>query len=83
MTDKYPLENVLTLTKSLITLYLNAVVESSNKLVRKLMEEGLTEMLKIQDELYKQMQKDNYYNVANVSAATVDKTLMSLTKDAS
>lgn len=39
--DKYTLENVLTLTKSLVTLYVNGAVESSNKKVRALMEDGL------------------------------------------
>lgn len=48
MSEKEELTNYLTLTKSLVMLYTNAVVESSNKNVRKLMLDGLDYSLEMQ-----------------------------------
>ena len=41
MNDKYIMENILTLTKSVITLALNGAVESSNEKVLKLFKTSL------------------------------------------
>ena len=79
--DKYTLENVLTLTKSLITLYENGAVESSNKKVRNLMEEGLKESLKMQDNLYHNMKNDGFYSVSNVKETEINKLLTKLKGD--
>ncbi|MCX4364754.1 MAG: spore coat protein [Bacilli bacterium] len=79
--DKYTLENVLTLTKSLITLYENGTVESSNKKVRSLMENGLSDTLNMQDTLYQTMKDDGYYNVQNVKETEVLKLYDKLNED--
>ncbi len=76
--DKYGLENVLTLTKSLITLYETGAVESSNKKVRDLMEQGLKECLDMQDTLYQSMKDDGMYTVENVAESVVKKTYTKL-----
>lgn len=83
MTDKYTLENILTLTKSLTMLYVNGVIESSDKKNRDFMEEGLKENLKLQDELYQSMSDDGYYSVTKLSTTEINKTLTKITNDAS
>lgn len=83
MTDKYTLENILTLTKSLTMLYVNGTIESSDKKIRDFMEEGLKENLKLQDELYQSMSDDGYYSVTKLSTTEINKTLTKITNDAS
>lgn len=79
--DKYTLENVLTLTKSLITLYTNGTVEASNKEVRCLMEDGLSDVLNMQDAIYQTMKADGFYTVNNVKQTEIDKMLKKLNED--
>ncbi len=79
--DKYTLENVLTLTKSLITLYTDGTVESSNKKVRSLMEDGLSDVLNMQDALYQTMKADGFYNVPDVKQTEIEKLINKLKED--
>ena len=79
--DKYTLENVLTLTKSLITLYENGAVESSNKKVRNLMEDGLSNSLNMQDTLYQTMKDDGFYTVSDVKTSEIEKLYTKLKED--
>lgn len=79
--DKYTLENVLTLTKSLITLYADGTVESSNKKVRNLMEDGLSDTLNMQDVLYQTMKDDGFYNTSDVKPSEVEKLYTKLKED--
>lgn len=81
MENKTILENILTLTKSLITLYENATVESSNEDVRNVFNNGLTKSLEMQDEIYQNMKSDGMYDVENVSGSVVKKAYKKLTKD--
>lgn len=81
--DKCKLENILTLTKSLSTLYLNGVLESSNESVRNIFEAGLTTTLKLQDKLYQAMNDSGYYNIANITESAINKTLTKLKKGTS
>lgn len=81
MNNKVILENILTLTKSLNTLYLNGTIEASNKEVRKLMEKGLQESLSMQEEIYQMMVNDGYYQVCNVNPTEIEKLYTKLTKD--
>lgn len=78
--NKVILENILTLTKSLVTLYLDATVESSNESVRNIFNNGLTQSLEMQDEIYQNMKNDGMYNVENVSSSCVKKVYKKLTK---
>lgn len=73
MNSKEYLENALTLTKSLTTLYLNGAIESSNKDIHKLMNDGLTNTLAMQHNLYTQMENDGYYEVCTVNQIEIDK----------
>lgn len=81
MSNKVILENILTLTKSLGTLYLNGTIEASNKDTRKLMEKGLQETLCMQEEIYQMMVDDGYYQVCNVKPTEIEKLYSKLTKD--
>lgn len=81
MENKIILENVLTLTKSLTTLYLYATIESSNESVRNVYNNGLIEALSMQDEIYQNMKDDGIYSVENINASAIKKVLKKLTKD--
>ena len=71
--NKYVMEDLLTLTKSLVTLYLNGTIESSNKDVRKFMESGLDETLKLQEMIYNAMVEDGFYTISNVKDSEITK----------
>ena len=78
--DKYYYENILTLTKSLCTLYISGTVESANEQVRKVMGTGLDEMLELQDELYQSMKDDGFYTVDNLKESDICKVYNKLKK---
>ena len=77
--DKYILENVLSLTKSLAKLYNDGFIESSNKKVTNLMCDGLNETLESQQTLYTAMSSAGLYKVKNIKASEISKTLTKLT----
>lgn len=79
--EKCLYENILTLTKSLTTLYLNGTIESSNEDVRKVFDNGLAENLKLQDELYQAMKEDEFYTVQNEKESDVKKVFDKLNKE--
>ncbi|MBO5475625.1 MAG: spore coat protein [Bacilli bacterium] len=81
MSEKEELTNYLTLTKSLVMLYTNAVVESSNKNVRKAMLDGLDYNLEMQEEIYQDMVNIGYYKVEDVNKTEVDKLCKKLNQD--
>lgn len=83
MNDKCLLENILTLTKSLATLYINAAIESSNTKVNEVMENGLARSLELQQSLYQMMSEDGYYQITNVNASAIKKVLNKINKDES
>lgn len=66
-------ENILTLQKSLCTLYINGTIESSNEVVRKVFSNGLDESLMLQDELYQSMKEDGFYTVENLNKTDIKK----------
>lgn len=80
MNNKCQLENALTLTKSIAMLYVNATIESSNKKVNEVMDNGLKASLKMQQELYQMMKEDNYYQTSNVSSTAINKILTKISK---
>ena len=71
--EKFLYENILSLQKSLCTLYLNGAIESSNDDVRKVMETGLALSLDLQDEIYQIMKDDGFYNVENLKESEIKK----------
>ncbi len=79
--DKEILEMLLSLSKSLIKLYCDASIESSNKKVSSVMSDGLNKTLGLQQELYGQMNEDGFYQVQNVNQSEITKTLNKLTQD--
>ena len=76
--EKHLYENLLTLTKSLCTLYITGTIESSNEHVRKVMGTGLDEMLELQDELYQSMKADGFYSVENLKESDICKVYKKL-----
>lgn len=74
-------ETILTLTKSLNTLLLTGVIESSNSGVRNALEFCLKESLKDQYNLFEQMKSDSYYNISNVKNSDILKLITKLKKD--
>lgn len=81
MENKTILENMLTLTKSLVTLYKDATLESANESVRNVFNNGLVSVLEMQDELYQNMKDDGIYTVENLSSSALKKAHKKLTKD--
>lgn len=81
MNSKIIYENILTLTKSLVMLYVNGAIESSNEDVKKVMEKGLQDSMKFQDEIYQAMKEDGYYQVTNVKETEIKKLYDKLTQD--
>jgi len=79
--NKTKLENILTLTKSLCMLYINGEIESVNKDARKLMENGLKESLKLQEEIFIYMMNNNMYNISNVKESVVSTTYNKILKE--
>lgn len=77
--DKYILENVLSLTKSLAKLYNDAYIESANKKVTNLMNSGLNSVLNLQQDLYQEMSDNGLYQTNNVKSSEISKILNKLT----
>ncbi len=76
--DKYILENILSLTKSLAKLYNDGYIESANKKVTTVMDNGLGSTLNLQQELYKSMSDNGLYQVQNIKASEISKMLNKL-----
>ena len=73
--EKMLYENILTLQKSLCTLYITALIESSNKDIRKEFEKGLEESLTMQDEIYQSMTEEGFYMVENLNKTDIKEVL--------
>ena len=74
MNSKYLMENYLLVLKSTIEVYIHGTLESSNKDIRKLLKSGLTDTLDSQDNCYKEMVKNGWYQVNNVESKEIKKT---------
>ena len=72
--EKYFYENVLTLTKSLATLYLTGATECANESVRKVLINGLDEILILQDDIYQTMSEDGFYTVEKLNKQELEIT---------
>lgn len=81
MNDKYIMENILTLTKSVITLALNGAVESSNEKVLKLFKTSLNNLLEMQENIYKELTNQNIYKIPNVKKTDIAKIITKLKSD--
>lgn len=81
MNDKYTMENILTLTKSVIILALNGTVESSNEKVLKLFKSSLNNLLEMQENIYTELTNQNIYNIASVKKTDIAKIVTKLKTD--
>jgi len=81
MTKELLLENYLLLIKSTIEVYVHGTIESSNKDVKELLDEGLNEMLKHQENAYNELVNNNYYIVDNINSSAINKVINKLNKD--
>ena len=73
MKDKYIFENILTLTKSLITISVNGTIESSNPKIKSFFNDSLDELLKMQKDIFDKMEQEKFYNIANVKKTDISK----------
>ncbi len=80
MNDKLIYENILLILKSNMEVYTHGTLESSNQYVRESIQYGLTETLKMQGELYSKMSEQGWYQVSNVEANKINKTLKKVSK---
>ena len=79
--NKYYMENILTLTKSLITISLNGTIESSNKHVRKVFDESLKTLLSLQEKLFDELKEKKIYKIENVNEKDIKKKYIQLKND--
>lgn len=79
--NKYYMENILTLTKSLITISLNGTIESSNKNVRKVFDESLKTLLSLQEKLFDELKEKKIYKIENVNEKDIKKKYTQLKND--
>ena len=78
MKDKYIFENILTLTKSLITISVNGTIESSNPKIKSFFNDSLDELLKMQKDIFDKMEQEKFYNIANVKKTDIEIIIMVL-----
>lgn len=79
--NKYYMENILTLTKSLITISLNGTIESSNKNVRKVFDKSLKTLLSLQEKLFDELKEKKIYKIENVNEKDIKKKYIQLKND--
>ena len=78
MSDKDYLEEYLLLLKSNIEVYIHGTVESSNKMVRDSLYEGLSKTLESQEDTFNLMMSKDYYVVDNIDPSEIEKTVNKL-----
>jgi spore coat protein CotF len=78
MNNKLLYETMLLILKSNMEVYTHGTLESSNKEVRKTIQKGLETTLKLQNELYSKMEEYGWYQVPNIEAKDINKTLKKL-----
>lgn len=80
MEEKYILTNILTLTKSLINIYMNGAVEAANENIKHLFMDNLNSTLILQEELFNYMKDKKYYKIKNVDESVIKDTYKELKK---
>ncbi len=81
MNDQLLMDNMLLLLKSTVEVYVHGSLESSTKSVHNVLKNGLDEIIKMQDELYKKMTECGWYVIENVDAKTIKQTIKKLQKN--
>lgn len=72
--DKYLLEGLLWDTKVLSDLCLHGTIESSTPEVHSLFESSLKDILTMQNEIYKKMEENGFYQVTQVEKTKIMET---------
>ena len=75
MNDKLMFENVLLILKSNLEVYTHGTIESSNEKVREAINYGLDTTLKMQKDIFDKMSECDWYQVCNIDAKEINKTL--------
>ena len=78
MSDQLLMDNYLLLLKSTVEVYVHGTLESSNEDVRKVLKTGLDETMSNQNDTYTLMTKYGWYNVKNISAKEICKTIKNI-----
>ena len=75
MNDEQLLNNYLLLLKSTVEVYVHGNLESSNKPVRKCLQDCLNSTIQMQDKTYQKMVEKAWYTVENTTKESINKVL--------
>ena len=78
MNDQLLMDNYLLVLKSTIEVYIHGTLESSNQDIRSSLRNGLNETLDAQARTYDEMTKYGWYQISNIKASAINKTLMKI-----
>ena len=78
MSDQLLLDNYLMILKSTVEVYVHGTLEASNKDIKELLKHGLDETLSHQMRCYNEMTKNGWYQINNVKATEIAKTLKTI-----
>lgn len=81
MNDKLLMDNYLLVLKSTVEVFVHGTLESSNEATRKLLKNGLDEIMNSQANTYKEMTEYNWYKIKNVKSSEIEKTLTSINQN--
>lgn len=75
MSDQILMDNYLLVLKSTVEVFVHGTLESSNNDIRKLLKDGLNQILESQANTYDEMVNFGWYNTENVEKNCIDKVL--------
>jgi len=78
MNEQLMFESMLLLLKSTVEVYVHGTLEASNKEIHDVLKHGLDEIMKLQFDLYTTMTEYGWYQINNVKATEINKTLKKL-----
>ena len=78
MSDQLLLDNYLLVLKSTVEVFVHGTLESSNNDVRKILKNGLDEIMECQANTYNEMTNQGWYQADNVKENEICKTLKKL-----
>ena len=81
MNDKLLMENYLLVLKSTVEVFVHGTLESSNEDVRELLKDCLSNTIDCQKDTYNLMTDFGFYEVKNIKASEISKTLNKVNKD--
>lgn len=78
MNDQILMDNMLLLLKSTVEVFVHGSLESSTKAVHNALKNGLDEIIKLQDELYRKMTEYGWYQISTVETKKIKQTIKKL-----